>query len=169
MKKASSSSVSSIFSSPLTPNYIVEDVPQDSPRTDLDELEIYLALPHVQDMDIDVLQWWQARDHNKGADASTGRPEGLPTLAKPHVQDMDIDVLQWWQARDHNKGADASTGRPEGLPTLAKMARQYLGRPTSSAGVERAFSKAGKLHDGLKAAQCDDTLEHALLAGANSL
>ena len=33
-----------------------------------------------------------------------------------------------------------------------KMARQYLGRPASSAGVERLFSKAGKLYgDGKKA------------------
>ncbi len=29
------------------------------------------------------------------------------------------------------------------------------------------FSKAGKLRDDLKASQEDDTLEHALLAGAN--
>ena len=30
---------------------------------------------------------------------------------------------------------------------LAKMAAQFLGRPATSAGVERMFSKAGKLHD----------------------
>jgi len=44
------------------------------------------------------------------------------------------------------------------------MAAQYLGRPASSAGVERMFSKAGKLHDDLKQKQMDDTLEHSLLA-----
>ena len=59
------------------------------------------------------------------------------------------------------------TGRPEGMPIIARMARQYLGRPASSAGVERMFSKAGKLHDDLKASQADDSLEHALLASAN--
>ncbi len=48
-----------------------------------------------------------------------------------------------------------------------KMARQNLGRPASSAGVKRMFSKAGRLHDDLKASQSDDTLEHALLAAAN--
>ena len=73
---------------------------------------------------------------------------------------MDIDILDWWKARDHDKKQDAATGRPQGLSTLAKMARQYLGRPASSAGVERAFSKAGKLHDDLKFAQMDETLEH---------
>ena len=33
------------------------------------------------------------------------------------------------------------------------MARQYLGRPASSAGVERLFSKAGKLYGDDKKAQ----------------
>jgi hypothetical protein len=37
----------------------------------------------------------------------------------------------------------------------------------SSAGLERMFSKAGKLHDDLKASQSDESLEHALLAAAN--
>ena len=63
--------------------------------------------------------------------------------------------------------ANPATGRPAGLPTLAKMARQYLGSPASSAGVERMFSKAGKLHDDLKASQSHETLEHALIASVN--
>ena len=69
--------------------------------------------------------------------------------------------------RDHDKPEDALTGCLEGMPIIARMARQYLGRPASSAGVERMFSKAGKLHDDLKASQADDSLEHALLASAN--
>ena len=36
------------------------------------------------------------------------------------------------------------------------------------AGVERMFSKAGKLHDDMKKGQEDDTLEHSLFAGANT-
>ena len=58
--------------------------------------------------------------------------------------------------------------RDGGLPVLAKMARQYLGRPASSAGVERMFSKAGKLYDDEKKAQEDESLEHALFAAANT-
>jgi len=64
--------------------------------------------------------------------------------------------------------ADVASGRPEGLPALAKMARQYLGRPASSAGVERMFSKAGKLYSDDKKGQEDDTLEAMLFASANA-
>ena len=85
----------------------------------------------------------------------------------PVETNLDLDVLAWWKARDHNKPADPASGRPEGLPHLAKMARQYLGRPATSAGVERMFSKAGKLHDDMKKGQQDDTLEHSLFAAAN--
>ena len=50
--------------------------------------------------------------------------------------------------------------------TTSEMARQFLGRPASSAGVERMFSKAGKLHDGAQATE-DDAIEAALFASAN--
>ena len=89
-------------------------------------------------------------------------------LALPVEDNLDLDVLSWWKARDHDKAADPASGRPAGLPDLAKMAAQYLGRPASSAGVERMFSKAGKLHDDLKQKQTDDTLEHSLFAAANT-
>ena len=69
---------------------------------------------------------------------------------------------------DHNLGPDAAEGRPKGLPNLAKMARQYLGRPASSAGVERLFSKAGKLYGDDKKRQADKSLEAALSAFANT-
>eukprot|EP00966_Prymnesium_polylepis_P294950 6811173-Prymnesium_polylepis.1 len=72
---------------------------------------------------------------------------------------MDLDVLAWWKAKDCCN---------DGLPALAKMARQYLGRPASSAGVERMFSKAGKLYDDAKKGQNDETLEAALFASANT-
>ena len=79
-------------------------------------------------------------------------------LALPVEKDMDLDVLAWWKAKDN----------PKGLPVLAKMARQFLGRPASSAGVERLFSKAGKLYGDEKKGQEDETLEHSLFASANT-
>ena len=51
--------------------------------------------------------------------------------------------------------------------TTSEMARQFLGRPASSAGIERMFSKAGKLHDGAQATE-DDAIEAALFASANT-
>ena len=84
------------------------------------------------------------------------------------ITDRRARLLAWWKARDHVKKADPTTGRPEGLPHRAKMARQFLGRPATSAGVERMFSKAGKLHDDMKKGQQDDTLEHSLFAAANA-
>ena len=80
-------------------------------------------------------------------------------LALPAEKNMDLDVLAWWKAKDCKK---------DGLPALAKMARQYLGRPASSAGVERMFSKAGKLYGDEKKGQEDETLEHSLFAAANT-
>jgi hypothetical protein len=90
-------------------------------------------------------------------------------LALPAEKNLDLDELSWWKARDHHQPADPSTGRPLGLPHLAKMARQFLGRPATSAGVERMFSKAGRMHDDMRAAQADGTLQHSLLAAANAI
>jgi hypothetical protein len=81
---------------------------------------------------------------------------------------MNTDVLAWWKLRDHNEAANPSTGRPEGLPHLARMVRQWLGAPATSAGVERLFSKAGSMHHDLKGSMEDGSLEHSLIATANS-
>ena len=81
---------------------------------------------------------------------------------------MNTDVLAWWKLRDHNQAANLSTGRPEGLPHLARMVRQWLGAPATSAGVERLFSKAGSMHHDLKGSMEDGSLEHSLIATANS-
>ncbi len=80
-------------------------------------------------------------------------PLAPSTWNLPAISNIDLDLLTWWKARDHNLPEDLASGRPEGLPTLTKMARQNLGRQASSAGVERTFSKAGRLHDDLKASQ----------------
>jgi hypothetical protein len=72
--------------------------------------------------------------------------------------DPDVDVLSWWLAQDCELG----------LPNFAQLARQYLGTPASSAGVERLFSRAGRMHDDLRSAMDDGTLQHALFASQNT-
>ena len=44
------------------------------------------------------------------------------------------------------------------------MVKQYFAAPASSAGVERVFPAAGKMHDDLRKAMKDTSLEHSLFA-----
>ena len=55
-------------------------------------------------------------------------------LADPEEPDTEVDVLTWWKAKETK------------WPALAKMVKQYFAAPASSAGVERVFSAAGKMH-----------------------
>lgn len=76
-------------------------------------------------------------------------------LADPEDPELNIKVLAWWAAKESK------------WPNLAKMVKQYFAAPASSAGVERVFSAAGKMHDDLKKSAKDDTLEHSILAAFN--
>ena len=60
-----------------------------------------------------------------------------PAIAHaPTAEDAAMDDLEKYLALPVEDNLDLG-GR---LPDLAKMAAQYLGRPASSAGVERLFS-----------------------------
>ena len=48
------------------------------------------------------------------------------------------------------------------------MAKQFLAAPASTAGVERVFSAAGRMHDDMRKAMKDSTLEHSLFAAFNA-
>ena len=63
----------------------------------LDELEKYSLLPVETNLDLDVLAWWKARDHNMPANSASGRPEGLPHLAKMARQFLGRPKLQGWE------------------------------------------------------------------------
>ena len=67
-----------------------------------------------------------------------------------------MDLLAYWKAVQAK------------WPALAKMVKKYLAAPASSAGVERVFSAAGKMHDDLRKSAKDDTLKHALFAAFNT-
>ena len=48
------------------------------------------------------------------------------------------------------------------------MVKQYRASPASSAGVERVFSAAGRMHDDLRKSMKNDTLSHSLFAAFNT-
>ena len=77
-------------------------------------------------------------------------------LADPEKPEIDVNVLLWWKEKSAK------------WPRLAKMVKQYFAAPASSAGVERVFSAAGKMHGDLSKSAKDSTLEHFLFAAFNT-
>lgn len=80
-------------------------------------------------------------------------------LALPQVSRLSTDgedILNWWKS--HAKM----------FPNLSKMARQYLALPASSAGVERLFSAAGRMHDSFRKSTKEVTLQARLCVYQNS-
>jgi len=75
---------SSFFAMPIAPASAHAPTAEDAAM--MDDLEKYLALPVEDNLDLDVLSWWKARDHDKAADPASGRPAGLPDLAKMAAQ-----------------------------------------------------------------------------------
>ena len=53
-------------------------------------------------------------------------------------------------------------------PSLALMVKQYFAAPASSAGVERVFSAAGKMHSDLRKAMKDSSLHYSIIAAYNT-
>ncbi|KAK3278748.1 hypothetical protein CYMTET_13333 [Cymbomonas tetramitiformis] len=74
-------------------------------------------------------------------------------LSLPQEMNVDgFDVMVWWNAKAKE------------LPDVYnRMARQFVGCPTTTAGDERAFSAAGRMHDDLKKNTGEDTIEHMML------
>ena len=93
---------------------------------------------------------------------NNARPSGsvLDELAKylalPQEDNTELDVLQWWKSRVRE------------FPHLSKMARQFLAAPATSAGPERLFRLAGRMHDDMKKATKEGTLQHSLMAALNN-
>jgi hypothetical protein len=78
-------------------------------------------------------------------------------LALPRVKEMHGgSPLQWWAKNQWR------------FPTIAPMARTYLGCPASTAGLERMFSAAGRMHNDFKKSTSEVTLEHMLMARYNT-
>ena len=61
-------------------------------------------------------------------------------------------VLTWWAKHESE------------FPNVAKMAKQVLGCPTCSSGVERLFSKAGRNHSKLQGSMKDASMRNIMFA-----
>ncbi|KAK3256662.1 hypothetical protein CYMTET_34207 [Cymbomonas tetramitiformis] len=70
---------------------------------------------------------------------------------------LDTDLLEWWKLNSDK------------YPQTARMARQFLTVPASAAGVERAFSKVGRMHSDLRKNLSEGTIEHACMACMNTV
>ena len=81
---------------------------------------------------------------------------GLPQA--PHIDKSgeECDILNWWKIHAHM------------FPNLSKMVRQYLAMPASSAGVERLFSAAGRMHSSFRKNTTEDNLEMQLVVYQNA-
>ena len=73
------------------------------------------------------------------------------------------------KAKKKAAGAPAPTLKPQGKGQKKRTpTSSILLRPATSAGVERVFSAAGKMHTDLKKSAKDTTLEHSLFAAFNT-
>ena len=68
---------------------------------------------------------------------------------------VDTDILEWW-FENENK-----------YPRVCMMWRQFHGRPASSAGVERLFSGAGKMHGKDAQTMKSETIQETLMCAVN--
>ena len=102
------------------------------------------------------------------------RPCGLrQRRSNIHIQDSRITFVlahsTTYSVGTVNRIQDSSWKESEyRWPALAKMAKQYLAAPASSAGVERVFSAAGKMHGDLRKAMKDGALKHSIFAAFNT-
>ncbi|KAK3288263.1 hypothetical protein CYMTET_4253 [Cymbomonas tetramitiformis] len=76
-------------------------------------------------------------------------------LSLPDVP-LDTYLLKWWKSQEVE------------LPSLSRMARQFLGVPATTAGVERAFSKVTFMHSDLRKRLSEGSIEHSIMASMNT-
>ena len=93
---------------------------------------------------------------DKGRITEVDKYLALPQMRALLASGAEANPLDWW------------AGHEPTLPHLAKMARQFLALPASSAGPERLFHAAGRLHDDQKKSTKDTTIEHILNVYANT-
>ena len=96
------------------------------------------------------------QDHNVPSLSEVDRYLSLPQARSMTPSGAETCILTWWAAHEGQ------------LPHLSLMARQFLALPASSAGAERLFSAAGRMHNDLKKSMMDETLQHTLIVYKNT-
>ena len=81
---------------------------------------------------------------------------GMPQVAHVDKSGEVCDILDWWKTHAHM------------FPNLSKMSRQYLALPASSAGVERLFSAAGRMHSSFRKNSTESSIEMQLVVYQNA-
>ena len=81
---------------------------------------------------------------------------GMPQVAHVDKSGEECDILDWWKTHAHM------------FPNLSKMSRQYLALPASSAGVERLFSAAGRMHSSFRKNSTESSIEMQLVVYQNA-
>jgi hypothetical protein len=119
-----------------------------------------------------IATFWGSDDELDDEDVPIDDDLPIATLAVPGSEELDAyfvlpqaqhvsktgeecDILEWWKVHAHM------------FPNLSKMARQYLAMPASSAGVERLFSAAGRLHSSFRKNAKEEALEMQLIVYQN--
>ena len=96
------------------------------------------------------------RSKSKAAAPATVKCEMELYLEAAEKQPIETDLLAWWQANEKR------------WPKVALMAKQYLGCPATSAGVERLFSSAGRTFSDLRHLMDSFKIESVLFAKHNN-
>jgi|SouAtlMetagenome_1021521.scaffolds.fasta_scaffold51687_1 hypothetical protein len=73
------------------------------------------------------------------------------TMSMKKAERKNLDPLMWWLANEKR------------FPTVAHMAKNFLGCPASTAGLERMFSALGRNHDDLRKKTLESTLEMRMM------
>ena len=94
--------------------------------------------------------------------------EVAPADSTPVLDELEQYLAESEESARARRARVVEKAKETKWPALAKMVKQYFAAPASSAGVERVFSAAGKMHSDLQKSAKDTTIEHSLFAAFNT-
>ena len=111
-----------------------------------------VATPPKDSMDSMAASFYGMAAGSGCMDVDVVKEEEIDMYLRTPAAPPDTDPLLWWKLNAYQ------------MPNVARMARQYLAMPASTAGVERVFSKVGRMHDDQKKSTCEVTLQQDSMA-----